>query len=71
MGKEANTETKLTNSEFSGDCLFRLPGFPTRVMSRALRKGLGACVEVCVGGENRVNWVLLVEGVFRCRGVLC
>lgn len=67
-GKEANTETKLTNSEFSDGCLFRLPGFPTRVMSRALGKGLGACVEICVGGENRVNWVLLREGDVSAQG---
>lgn len=31
-------------------------------MSRALGKGLGACVEFCVGGENPVNWVLLEGG---------
>lgn len=30
-------------------------------MSGALGKGLGACVEFCVGGENRINWVLLED----------
>ena len=47
-----------TNSEFSDGCLLRLPGFLVRVISRALEEGLDACVEFCVGGENRVNWVL-------------
>lgn len=58
-GSKQTERARLTNWLFSGVCLLCLPGFPTRVVSGALGKRLGARVEVCVGGESGVNWVPL------------